>query len=259
MLRTAFFTVSLSMLGSAFAYATDGVKQPDNVAVPDVNWVKTEVKQIFENKVTGNGENIAELLSIDLNNLTASSLVVASGHFTDKTARQILITVPGTAKGESDLGWETNLWLLVQVDSNKTYKTISSIRGDVAYQNSVMDMDGDSFDEISMVNRTLSNGVQRIAYKLFSFKTNSLMYVSQTEDRWTLNKENMRKSLVKGDLLYNVLENQYVDIDNDGKLEIVEKWIEFRYNGGKRINEIEQKKTMKIRSRILTLKDGVYQ
>ena len=64
---------------------------------------------------------------------------------------------------------------------------------------------------------------------------------------------------IKGDLLYNVLETQYVDIDNDGKMEIVEKWIEFRYNGGKRINEIEQRKTMKIKSRILILKDGIYQ
>ena len=59
--------------------------------------------------------------------------------------------------------------------------------------------------------------------------------------------------------MYNVLETQFVDIDNDGKMEIVEKWIEFRYNGGKNVNAIELKKTMKIRSRILTLKNGIYQ
>lgn len=232
---------------------------PSNISMPDLSWVKTEVRQIIEQKPSNSGENIAAILKIDLNTLTSASLVIASGHFTDKENKQMLITIPGTSKDNSNLGWETNLWLLVQKDSANNYKTIASIRGDVAYQNSVIDMDGDGYDEISMINRTVTSNVQRIAYKLFSFKSKSVLYVSETEDRWSMNKDNVRRTIAKGELLYNVLETQFVDIDNDGKMEIVEKWIEFRHNGGKRIKDIEQRKTMKIRSRILTIKDGTYQ
>jgi len=226
---------------------------------PDISWIKKEVKQIFENKRSIHGEILDEIISIDWNRINANSIVIALGQFTNKNKKQFIITIPGSSKTDINLGWETNIWLLVEQDSVSNFKTINSIRGDIAYQNSVCDMNADGFDEISMVNKTQSKNIQKIAYKIFSFNSSSLLYVSETEDRWNTNKEFARKDLKKGDLLYNILENQYIDIDDDGKLEIVEKWIEFRYNGGKRINEIEQKKTMKIRSRILTLKDGIYQ
>lgn len=226
--------------------------------MPDVNWIRAEISQILDNKRVINGEILAELISVDVNNLNSTTLSTAIGNFTSKQQKQILITIPASAKPEKNLGWETNLWLLVEQDSTG-FHTLGSIRGDVAYQNAVMDVNGDGLDEISMVNHTREGQCERVSYKIFSFFTQSLLYVSETRDNWSTCKDKVRKNLKKGDLLYNVLENQYIDIDNDGNVDIVEKWIEFRYNGGRSIADIEQRKTMKIRSRILTLKDGIYQ
>jgi hypothetical protein len=230
-----------------------------STSAPDINWIKAEVKQIFDNKRSVNGEIINDIIQVDVNDMNITSLIIAHGNFTDKENNQLIITIPGNSVGDKNLGWETNLWLLVQQDSLGAFHTINSIRGDVAYQNSVVDMNGDGYSEISMVNKTIENNVQNIAYKLYSFYTQSLLYVSETQDYWNLNKEAARKTLHKGGLMYNVLETQYVDIDSDGKMEIVEKWVEFRFNGGKRINDIELKKQMKIISRILTFENGFYQ
>lgn len=226
---------------------------------PDINWIRNEVTHLVESQSAANGEILKNLLTVDSKFITESSVVAARGHFTSNSHEQLLITVPCKAAANANLGWETNIWLLVDKDSSGVYRTISYIRGDIAYQNSIVDMDNDGFDEIAMVNSTYMGGVQHIAHKLYSFKTNSLLYVGESVDRWTMNKESLRKKLHKGDLLYSVLETRYADIDHDGNLEIVEKWIEFRYNGGKSISTIEQRKSATIRTRVLTLKNGVYQ
>jgi hypothetical protein len=218
---------------------------------PKIEWVKTEIQNLLNSNEMVAGENLANLLSINTTELNESSVVVAAGHFTSNTRNQFVITVPGVAKS-NNLGWETNVLLLVEKTDFNEFKTIAKLRGDVAYQNSLVDIDGDGLQEILMVNRT-GTVAPTFTYKLYSFNSNSYIYKAESVDNWTQNRMARRKHLKKGELLYNVLQLSYTDTDNDGKTEIVETWINFNYNGGRRIATIEQKKTMSVVTRIVTL------
>lgn len=58
--------------------------------------------------------------------------------------------------------------------------------------------------------------------------------------------------------MYNVLSFDFKDVNNDGTLELVETWVEMRYNGGRKVADIEQKKSVHTVQRILFFSDGKY-
>jgi hypothetical protein len=103
-----------------------------------------------------------------------------------------------------------------------------------------------------MVNQTGTTS-SKSTHKLYSFKKNAFIYQAETTDNWTNNRIAKRKHLSKGELLYNVVQLSFTDTNADGKLEIVETWINFNYNGGRRIATIEQKKTMTVVTNIVQL------
>lgn len=229
-----------------------------NATSPAVEWVKTEIQKIFQN-TSGAGENLSDMVTVNVATLNQSSLVVVSGHFTNKNKTQYIVTVPGQAKLGKDLGWETNVWMLVERNDDQSWNTIATLRGDVAYEHSLIDIDNDGLQEINMVNRMSCNGCQKISYKIYSFKTASFVYSAESNDSWSNHKIAKRKHLRKGELLYNVLQLNTTDVNNDGVKEVVETWIEFRYNGGRKVSTIEQRKTMLVKTNVLTLNNGVYQ
>jgi hypothetical protein len=222
------------------------------VSSPKIEWVKTEIQKIVNSNELISGERLGDILTFNTAEINESSVVIATGHFTSTQKNQYIITVPGTAITGRNLGWETNLWLLVEKTDGNDFKTIATLRGDVAYQNSLVDVDGDGLQEISMVNRT-GNQVSQSTYKLYSFKNNKYVYQAETVDNWSNNRIAKRKHLAKGELLYNILQVSYTDTDGDGKTEIVETWINFNYNGGRRIATIEQKKSMTVVTNIVRL------
>lgn len=229
-----------------------------NLAVPKIEWVKSEVQKIFSSGDFNNGEKLKDMLEVDYASLSESSVIVAKGHFTSTDLNQFIITVPAKAKTGKNLGWETNVWLLVEALGNNNFKTIKAMRGDVAYQNSIVDVDRDGLQEIMMINNKHTEEGVVTLYKLFSFKSNSVIYSTQTVDNWNHIKIKRRKHLVKSETLYSVLQFSFIDLDGDDRLELVETWVDFKYNGGRRVATIEQRKTMAVSKRTHKLINGVY-
>lgn len=229
----------------------------NNANTPAIDWVKSEIQKLMSTQ-SSSGENISEMIDVNIASLEQSSLVVVKGHFTNKNTLQYIITVPGQAKSGKELGWETNVWMLVEKGLDQKWTTISTLRGDIAYDNSLLDVDGDGLQEIKMVNRISCDACQKISYKIYSFQTSSFIYTGESNDAWSNHKIARRKHLYKGEMLYNVLQLQTLDLNNDGVQEVVETWIEFHYNGGRKVSSIEQKKNMVVKTKILQLQNGAY-
>lgn len=252
------FAYALAVCAEESTTGTYSTSPVNSQAAPQLEWVKTEVQNILRNAALSNGEKAAELLDLDINSLRESSLIIASGHFTDARKNQFIITIPAAAKEGMNLGWETNLWLVVEKSGENQFRTVASMRGDVAYQNSCIDVDGDGIEEVLMTNRVQTENSLNTVQKIYSFKTHSVVYQATSVDMWTQSRISSRKHMKKGQLMYNVLQLGFNDLDGDGKLEITETWIDFNYNGGRRIATIEQKKSMFIKTNTLNLSNGVY-
>lgn len=232
-----------------------GSKKNNSAAVPAFDWVKSEIQKVFSTSNTS-GENLGEVLDLNINALDQSQLIFVKGHFTSTENTQYIVTVPASAKNGKDLGWETNVWMLVERNADQSWSTLSTMRGDIAYQNSLVDIDGDGLMEVSMVNKTSNENAQTVSYKIYSFKNNGFIYSAETKDCWSNHKIARRKHLDRNEMLYNTLQVQVVDTDNDGVKEIVETWTEFRYNGGRRVATIEQKKNMVVITNVLKWENG---
>ena len=223
--------------------------------IPRLEWIKAELQRILNSPASASLE-----VQPDMANLTQSQVTSVAGHFTSKEKIQQILCIPAKSVTGKNLGWETNLWLLIECDSSNGYKTIATSRGDVVYGSSLVDVDNDGLMEVPMVNEfTEACGTKNITYKLFSFKTMSFMYESTSRDlRKTLIGEKKCKKVSKGTLLYNILQVEYKDVDHDGDLEIIENWVQFNYNGGKSMRQVELNKSMSSHSKVLYLNQGAF-
>jgi hypothetical protein len=223
--------------------------------VPRLEWIKAELQRILSNPASAALE-----VSPDMANLTQNQVTSVAGHFTSKEKIQQILCIPAKSTSGKNLGWETNLWLLIECDSSSGYKTIATSRGDVVYGSSLVDVDNDGLMEVPMVNEyTEACGTKNITYKLFSFKTMGFLYESTSKDlRKTLIGDKKCKKINKGTLLYNILQVEYKDVDHDGDLEIIENWVNFNYNGGKSMRQVELNKTMSSNAKVLYLNQGAF-
>lgn len=225
------------------------------IELPKLDWIRKEVQRVC------NGPASAQLeVQADPSNLTQNQVHSVSGHFTSREKIQQILCIPAKSKTGKNLGWETNLWLLIECDSAEGYKTLATSRGDLVYSHNLVDVDGDGLMEVPMVNECIENcGTRTVTYKLFSFKTMGFLHESVSKDlRKSLFADKKCKKLSKGALLYNILQIEYKDVDNDGDLEIIENWISFYYNGGKNQRQVELRKTVNSQIRILYFNEGQF-
>lgn len=235
---------------------TANTADPNAQAMPGVEWVKSEVTQVMQSSTLKS--QISDVLDVNLNTIDPSTLSMVKGHFTSVDHDQYIIAVPAKAKEGQELGWETNIWLLVEKNSAQQWQTLSAQRGDLVYQNALLDVDGDGLQEINMINKVECGTSQKYVQRIFSFKTGNFIYTSEAIDNWSNHKLAKRKQLKRGDLLYSVMQFEVKDIDNDGVNEIVETWVHFQHNGGRRVARIEQNKKMTTATRVLKFSNGTY-
>lgn len=225
------------------------------IEMPNMDWIRKEVQRVCNGPASSQIE-----VQVDPSNLTQNQVHSVSGHFTRLEKIQQILCIPAKSKTGKNLGWETNLWLLIECDSAEGYKTVATSRGDLVYSHSLVDVDVDGLMEVPMVNEYIDNcGIRTVTYKLFSFKTMGFLHESESKDlRKSLFADKKFKNLSKGALLYNILQIEYKDVDNDGDLEIIENWISFYYNGGKNPRQVELRKSVSSQIRILYYKEGQF-
>lgn len=225
------------------------------IELPKLDWIRKEVQRIC------NGPSSFQLdVQADANNLTQNQVHAVSGHFTSTEKVQQILCIPAKSKAGKNLGWETNLWMLIECDSADGYKTLATTRGDLVYSHNLVDVDGDGLMEVPMINECVEScGTRTVTYKLFSFKTMGFLHESVSKDlRKNLFADKKCKKIAKGALLYNILQIEYKDVDNDGDLEIIENWVSFHYNGGKTQRQVELRKTVSSQIRILYYHEGQF-
>jgi len=249
----------LCMAGNLQATGTTNsanTADPNAQAMPGVEWVKSEVTQVMQSSTLKT--QISDVLDVNVNTLDQSTLSMVKGHFTSTEHDQYIIAIPARAKEGQELGWETNIWLLVEKSATQQWQTLSAQRGDLVYQNALLDVDGDGLQEINMINKVDCGASQKYIQRIFSFKTGNFIYTSEAQDNWSNHKLAKRKQLRRGDLLYSVMQFEVKDIDGDGVNEIVETWVHFKHNGGRRVARIEQNKKMTTVTRVLKYSNGAY-
>jgi hypothetical protein len=226
---------------------------------PRLDWVKNEITRLFSSTEAKQSNFEPEVSSLDELGVHA-----VPGHFTSKEKIQQIICIPVRNKNlkttNSDFQNKSHFLMLVECDSAGGFKTIATTTGDIVYTETLLDTDGDGFMEIPMVMASENeNGVKVITYTLFSFAKMTKIYESHSYDyRKTFSKGKNCKKIKKGDLLYNILQIEYKDVNNDGNLELLEHWIEFRYNGGNCARQMELYKTMTAKTAIHYIQNGAY-
>lgn len=225
---------------------------------PRLEWVKKELARLFSS-----AEGKALNIEPEVQRLEEMGVHAVPGHFSSIEKIQQVVCIPGKIKKSnagSSVKGNSHLLLLVECDSAGSFKTIATATGDAVYTETLIDADGDGFMEIPMVQITEgADGSKSVSYSLYSFVKMCKLYEANSSDyRAVLEKSSAIKNLKKGDLLYSILQIEYKDVNNDGKLELLEHWIEFRYNGGKNLRQIELMKSLHARTQILYLKEGFY-
>lgn len=225
---------------------------------PRLEWVKKELARLFSS-----AEGKALNIEPEVQRLEEMGVHAVPGHFSSKEKIQQVVCIPGRMKKTGTglaVNGNSHLLLLVECDSSGGFRTVATATGDAVYSETLIDADGDGYMEIPMVQITEgSDGSKVVSYSLYSFVKMSKLYEANALDnRSVLEKSGAIKKVKKGDLLYSILQIEYKDVNNDGKLELLEHWIEFRYNGGKTLRQIELMKSLHARTQILYLKEGYY-
>ncbi|MBL7811509.1 MAG: hypothetical protein JNL57_04745 [Bacteroidetes bacterium] len=260
LLSTVFLGFSCFQVRATGNPVTDGkTRHVCSNSAPQNEWIRTELIARLAGTASGGIINLHDVM-IQTDKLSASQIEVTSGHFLASENIQHLISIAGTATNKSRFGWENHLWLLVECDADSGYRVLQTGRGDAVGQYNFIDADGDGLMEVPMTNRTTSDsGTDCITYKLYSFQKGGFLYQSSCSDyNPGLRKQGKNKKWKKGSAMYSIMQVEYKDLDNNGTMEILEHWITYCYNGGKRQNEIEQRKTTKRQTRTLYLTDGAF-